>query len=87
MKEMLENEFAFLAAIRDLSYIRKLKIRCYCTNVMEISGIMDVTEIILSEPGVLQISGKFGDIDISVTKLQMKKIKKLLFKGDLDENK
>lgn len=48
---------------------------------------MDVTEIILSEPGVLQISGKFGDIDISVTKLQMKKIKKLLFKGDLDENK
>jgi len=84
---MFEHEFAFSAAIRDLSLIRKLKARCDCTNVMEISGILDVTEIILSEPGVLRISGRFGDIDISTDELQMKQLKKLLLEGDKNENR
>ncbi len=86
VKEMIEHEFAFSAAIRDFSHIRQLKARCDCTNVIEISGILDVTEIVLSEPGVLRISGKFGDIDISTDELQMEQLRKLLLEGDKNEN-
>lgn len=84
MKKMVEQEFAFSVAIKDFSVIRKLKTCCDCTNVMEISGILDIEELSFIEPCVLQISGKFGDIDLSFDESQLKN---LLLKGDKDEDK
>ena len=84
VKEMVEQEFAFSIAIRDFSVIRKLKTLCDCTNVMEISGILEIEELTFIEPCVLRISGKFGDIDLSFDEFQLKN---LLLKGDKNENK
>lgn len=83
MKEKIEHEFAFSIAIRDFSVVRKLKTRCDCTNVMEISGILEIEELIFIESIVLRITGKFGDIDLSFDESQLKN---LLLKSDKNEN-
>ncbi|MBN2110218.1 MAG: hypothetical protein JW705_03910 [Methanosarcinaceae archaeon] len=74
VKEMLGHEFAFSFAIRDLGAIKELKVRYDCTDVLEISGILDIGEMSLIEPGVLRITGKFGDFDFSLNESQLKKI-------------
>ena len=84
---MIGNQFAFSAAISDFSYIKNLKTQCDCTNVMEISGVLEIADINFNEPGVLHISGKFGDIDISVHDTQLEQLAELLLKGDKNENK
>ncbi|MBN1133920.1 MAG: hypothetical protein JXA38_03190 [Methanosarcinaceae archaeon] len=84
MKEKIEHEFAFYIAIWDFSVIRKLKTRCDCTNIIEISGILEIEELIFIESIVLRITDKFGDIDISFAESQLKN---LLLKSDINENK
>lgn len=54
--------------------IRDLKLRCDCTDEIEISGILKNNEMVLVEDDVLRIAGKFGEIDISVTRSELKKI-------------
>ena len=71
---MVGNEFAFFVAIRDPGMIRDLKLRCDCTDEIEISGILKSDEMVLVEDNVLRIAGKFGEIDISVTRSDLEKI-------------
>lgn len=73
---MVGNEFAFFVAIRNPSMIRDLKLRCDCTDEIEISGILMCDEIVLVEDNVLRIAGKFGEINLSVTRLQLEEILK-----------
>ncbi|WP_319507761.1 hypothetical protein [uncultured Methanolobus sp.] len=51
---------------------------------MEISGILDIEELIFIESCVLRISCEFGDIDLSFDESQLKN---LLLRGDIDEDK
>lgn len=71
---MVGNEFAFSVAIRDPGRIRNLKLRCDCTNEIEISGILKIDEMVLVEDSVLRIAGKFGEVDLSVTRSELEKI-------------
>jgi len=71
---MVRNEFAFSVAIKDPSRIRDLKLRCDCTDEIEISGILKIDEMVLVEDCVLRISGKFGEVDLSVTRSELEKI-------------
>lgn len=43
--------------------MNKLKTRYNCTNVLEISIIMDIEEMSLTENDVIRISGKFENLD------------------------
>ena len=54
--------------------------------MIEIYRQLDVAEIKLIEPSVLQISGKFGDIDISADEVQIGKPKRLLTEGEKNED-
>ena len=71
---MVGNEFAFSVAIKDPGRIQDLKIRCDCTDEIEISGILKIDEMVLVEDSVLRIAGKFGEVDLSVTRSELEKI-------------
>ncbi|AKB84442.1 hypothetical protein MCMEM_0389 [Methanococcoides methylutens MM1] len=73
---MGDEEFAFSVAIRDLNIVKGLSLRCDCTNEVEINGMLDIGEITLIEGTVLRISGKFGEIDLSITRSKLERILK-----------
>lgn len=76
VREMVDEEFAFSVAVRDLNIVKKLRVRCDCTNEVEINGMFDIEEIILVEGDVLRISGRFGEIDLSITRSKLERILK-----------
>ena len=71
MKDLVEKEFAFSIALKDLDILTKIKFRCDCTNEMEISGILKVEGMVMVEDNVLRIAGKFGEIDLSITRYEL----------------
>lgn len=76
VKEMSANEFAFSVAIRKTDEIKDLKIRCDCTDEIEISGVLSIEEMSLVEDSVLRIEGRFGEIDFSLSRFELKKLLK-----------
>ena len=76
VREMVDEEFAFSVAIRDLNIVKGLRVRCDCTNEVEINGILDIGEVTLIEGNVLKIAGKFGEIDLSITRSKLERILK-----------
>jgi hypothetical protein len=71
VKDLVEKEFAFSIALKYPDTLTKIKFRCDCTNEMEISGILMIEEMTMIEDNVLRIEGKFGEIDLSITRYEL----------------
>ncbi len=65
VKAVSATKFNFSIATRDLSLVEDLKLRCDCTEELEISGGLLIEELSLLEDSVLQLAGPFGEIDLS----------------------
>ena len=77
-----ESEFAFSIAIRRMNMIKDLKIGSDYKNAIELSGTLRAEEISLVEDEVLRIAGKFGTIDLGLSRPELKKMLEKKVKTD-----
>jgi hypothetical protein len=71
---MVKREFAFYVVMKSKNMIKDLKIQCGHKDEIEFGGTLEVDEIKMVEGDILRIAGKFGIIDLGISRSKLKKI-------------